>query len=83
MLTPEGITTGEHKRLTNRMLGLGHRVFSFTYHSPSLEPGCTPYVTNETELAQFLDRLDRYFDYFVNELGGRPSTPEEVFLAAR
>ena len=83
VLTPEGITTGEHKRLTNRMLGLGHRVFSFTYHSPSLEPGCTPYVTNETELAQFLDRLDRYFDYFVNELGGRPSTPEEVLRAAR
>lgn len=78
VLTPEGITHEEHRRLTRKMLDSGHRVFSFTYHSPSLEPGCTPYVRNHDDLALFLDRLDRYFDYFINEVGGRPSTPHEI-----
>lgn len=78
VLTPEGITADEHRRLTRHMLDAGHRVFSFTYHSPSLMPGCTPYVRNDDELAQFLDRLNRYFDFFVNEIGGRPATPEDV-----
>ena len=78
VLTPEGITTDEHIRLTRRMLARGHRIFSFTYHSPSLMPGCTPYVNDESELARFLDRMDRYFDYFMNRIGGRPSTPGEI-----
>lgn len=79
VLTPEGITHAEHRRLTRTMLAAGRRVFSFTYHSPSLEPGCTPYVRNDDDLAVFLDRFDRYFDYFINEVGGRPATPYEVF----
>lgn len=79
VLTPEGITHTEHQRLTRTMLAAGRRVFSFTYHSPSLEPGCTPYVRNDDDLAVFLDRFDRYFDYFINEVGGRPSTPHEVY----
>lgn len=78
VLTPEGITHDEHRRLTKTMLASGHRVFSFTYHSPSLQPGCTPYVRDDDDLALFLDRFDRYFDYFINEVGGRPSTPHEV-----
>lgn len=83
ILTPEGITHTEHRRLTRAMLRSGHRVFSFTYHSPSLEPGCTPYVADARDLGVFLDRLDRYFDWFVNELGGRPATPYEVLDLAR
>lgn len=83
VLTPEGLTTNEHKRLTRQMMKTGHRVFSFTYHSPSLVPGCTPYVANDAELAAFLDRMDRYFDYFINELGGRASTPEDVLRSVR
>lgn len=78
VLTPEGITHAEHRRLTRTLLKTGQRVFSFAYHSPSLMPGCTPYVTNDAELAQFLDRMDRYFDFFVNEIGGRPATPYDI-----
>jgi hypothetical protein len=78
VLTPEGLTTDEHIRLTRKMLAQGHRVFSFTYHSPSLLPGCTPYVGNDDDLARFLDRMTRYFEFFTGEIGGRPSTPEEV-----
>ncbi len=77
-LTPEGINPQEHRRLTGAMLADGHRVFSFTYHSPSLAPGNTPYVRSERDLAAFLDRFERYFDYFMGELGGRPATPLEI-----
>ena len=82
ILTPEGITHTEHRRLTRALLKTGHRVFSFTYHSPSLEPGCTPYVRNDADLAVFLDRMDRYFDWFINSLGGTAATPEEILAIA-
>lgn len=77
-LTPEGIKHHEHRRLTKAMFDAGQRVFSFTYHSPSLAPGNTPYVRNDAELQAFLDRFEAYFDYFFGELGGRPATPGEI-----
>lgn len=78
-LTPEGITHREHRRLTDSMLAAGHRVFSFTYHSPSLAPGNTPYVRSDAELGAFLDRFERYFDYFFGEIGGRTMTAQEIY----
>jgi hypothetical protein len=77
-LTPEGITHMEHCRLTNAMLRRGQKMFSFTYHSPSLAPGGTPYVRSDVDLAGFLDRFERYFDYFFGELGGAAATPAEI-----
>jgi hypothetical protein len=77
-LSPEGINHAEHRRLTRTMLERGHRVFSFTYHSPSLEPGHTPYVRDQGALEDFLDRFERYFEFFFDEIGGRPATPAEI-----
>ena len=77
-LTPEGITHLEHRRMTKKLLGAGQQIFTFTYHSPSLAVGNTPYVQSETELGDFLGRFERYFDYFINELGGSSATPEEI-----
>jgi hypothetical protein len=77
-LTPEGQSFEELRRLTGAMVASGHRVFSFTYHSPSLEPGHTPYVRDRADLDRFLDCFDRYVDYFKHELGGRPATPGEI-----
>jgi hypothetical protein len=77
-LTPEGISFEELRRLTFALLREGHRVFNFTYHSPSLAPGNTPYVRNEAGLHAFLRRIDQYLDFFTRELGGRAATPFEV-----
>ncbi len=77
-LTPEGITFPEHRRLTRSLLGRGCRVFSFTYHSPSLEPGNTPYVRTQKDLDVFLDTIERYFDYFFGEVGGRAADLADV-----
>ena len=77
-LSPEGISLEELKRLTDAMLASGHRIFGFTYHSPSLDPGRTPYVTSEPELKSFLDTFERYFDYFFTAAGGEASTLREI-----
>jgi hypothetical protein len=78
VLTPEGITWQEHQRLTRSLYKAGQRVFSFTYHSPSLGVGYTPYVQSEQDLAGFLDKFERYFDFFFGEMGGRAATPTEI-----
>ena len=78
-LTPEGIDHAAHRRLTRSLMRQGQRIFSFTYHSPSLEAGHTPYVRNEDELAAFIDCIERYCDWFINDLGGVPSTPALLF----
>lgn len=77
-LSPEGIGFDDHRRLTEALLARGQRIFGLTYHSPSLVPGHTPYVRDEGELDRFLASIERYCDYFMNTLGGRPTTPLEV-----
>jgi hypothetical protein len=71
-LTPEGITFDEMRRLTLAMMRSGHRAFVLSYHSPSLVPGNTPYVRDGRELAQFLERIEQYLDFFTRDLRGRP-----------
>jgi hypothetical protein len=77
-LTPEGMTVPEAKRLVRHMLAQGHRVFTLTYHSPSLEPGNTPYVRDLAQRDRFLDWLDEFYTFFREEVGGRSATWQEV-----
>jgi hypothetical protein len=78
VLTPEGITFEEQRRLTRAMLRRGYRVFSLTYHSPSLAPGNTPYVRDAAQLRSFLSCIDRYLEFFMGEIGGSAVTPFEI-----
>ena len=78
MLSPEGFLPDHHVRLTRSLLDQGVRVFSFTLHSPSLRPGCTPYVRTERDREKFLDACRRYFEFFQGELGGVSMTPIEL-----
>ena len=83
-LSPEDYTEPEMRRLTNALLADGARVLVFSFHSPSVMPGGTPYVRNDADLARFLDKCRRYFDFFLNELGGTTTTPLGVKdMAAR
>ncbi len=70
-LTPEGVAINEGKRLVRQMIADGKRVFVLTYHSPSLEPGGTPYVRTADDLARFLAWLEEFYDFFAKEIGGR------------
>jgi hypothetical protein len=78
-LTPEGIDLAANIRLARSLYDQGCRVFSLTYHSPSLMPGMTPYVRSEGELSEFLRAMDGFFKFFREELGGQPSEPLEVY----
>ena len=82
-LTPEGFLFGHQRRLVEALLQAGHRIFSLTYHSPSLVPGNTPYVRSELDLSAFLETLDRFVSFFLGELGGRTATPFDVRNAAK
>jgi GT2 family glycosyltransferase len=73
-LSPEGITIQEAKRLVRYMVACGHKVFVLTYHSPSLEPGNTPYVRTSADLARFLDWLAAFYDFFINDIGGEAAS---------
>jgi hypothetical protein len=77
-LSPEGITLREQMRLTRHLLARGHRIFNLSYHSPSLVPGNTPYVRTRRELDLFLERIEQFLDFFVNEVKGRLVTPLDV-----
>ncbi|MGB0748703.1 MAG: polysaccharide deacetylase family protein [Magnetospiraceae bacterium] len=77
-LSPEGADLEALKRLTRAMVARGDRVFSLTYHSPSLMPGCTPYVRDTNDLSVFLGIIDGYLRFFKDEIGGQFATPEEI-----
>ncbi|PWS34245.1 hypothetical protein DFH01_26855 [Falsiroseomonas bella] len=81
-LTPEGITIEEAKRLVRHMRAGGHRVFVLTYHSPSLEPGNTPYTRTAEDVRRLLDWLDDFYTFFREEIGGRPARWEELRFGA-
>ena len=78
-LTPEGTPAAEQCRLIESMARRGHRVFSLTYHSPSLEPGHTPYVRDESGLARFLADIEQVLTFFRDGMGGRFTTLSGVY----
>lgn len=77
-LSPEGYLSSHHRRLTHALHHEGVRTFTFSLHSPSVKPGCTPYVKSERDLVEFLDCCRRYFDFFLGELGGVNRTALEL-----
>jgi hypothetical protein len=77
-LSPEGYLSAEHIKLVRALHRDGLRVFSFALHSPSAEPGNTPYVKSWRDLDALLCRCRRFFDFFMGELGGCPTTPLQL-----
>jgi hypothetical protein len=77
-LSPEDYSEQEMRRLTSALYRDGIRLFVFSFHSPSIQPGGTPYVQTQTDLTRFLDKCRRYFSFFLGTLGGRSMTPVEV-----
>lgn len=77
-LTPEGAGVAELVRLTRALAADGVRVFTLSYHSPSMAPGHTPYVRDGADLTAFLATIADFCTWFRDDLGGVFRTPEEI-----
>ena len=75
VLTPEGYTHEEHVKLTKFLYQKGVRTFTWSFHSPTVMPGTTPYVKNEQDVKIFLDSFHQYFDFFFSTMNGIATTP--------
>jgi hypothetical protein len=62
-LTPEGVSVDEAIRGIDIALDDGLPLLVFSFHSPSLAPGHTPYVRDEAGLAALYDWWRRVFAY--------------------
>lgn len=80
-LTPEGMPIADALRAVDAAVADGLRLLVFSFHSPSLEPGHTPYVRDEADRRRFwawwktiVERLER--------LGVCAASLDEVTAAA-
>ncbi|WP_232476071.1 polysaccharide deacetylase family protein [Flavisphingomonas formosensis] len=81
-LTPEGTPLVEALVAIRRLLDDGVRLFSLSFHTPSVEIGHTPYVRDEADLSRFWEWWDGVFDLFARE-GVLPARAGEIAAAAR
>jgi hypothetical protein len=81
-LTPEGVTLADALAAAKALLDDGVRWFSLSFHSPSVEPGHTPYVRTREDLRRFHAWWDGMLDFFEAE-GIAPASIEETIAAAR
>jgi hypothetical protein len=77
-LSPEDYSLSELKRLTRNLVSDGIRYLVFSFHSPSVDPGRTPYVKTQADLDHFLRVCERYFEFFFGDFGGRTVHPLEI-----
>jgi hypothetical protein len=78
-LSPEGFNFDAMRRLIDARAARGPACFVLSFHSPSLLPGCTPYVRNEKDLGQFLDALYDTLDHLVQAAGAAPTSVLQLY----
>lgn len=80
-LTPEGIPVDRALTAIDIAIAARLPVLNFSFHSPSLQPGNTPYVRTAADLDQFY----RWWDEVLNHLtrrGVEPTTAAEIVALA-
>lgn len=80
-LTPEGISVEEAIKGIDIALDDGVPILNFSFHSPSLAPGYTPYVRSKDDLARFYDWWERILAY-LDMRGVRPISLQAIIDAA-
>lgn len=80
-LTPEGVPVADALRAIDIALDAGMRYLNFSYHSPSIVPGMTPYVRDAAELAMFERWWDDVLD-LLERRGVRPVGEAELVAVA-
>lgn len=80
-LTPEGVPVREALEAVRVAVGEGVRLLNFSFHSPSLAPGHTPYVRDAADLRCFWRWWDEVLD-LLDRVGVLPASPDEILAAA-
>ena len=77
-LSPEGFELAHLKTCAETLFDPGVKVLVFSFHSPSVTPGFTPYVRDQAELRDFLARIEGFLHFFRDTLHGTFATPDQV-----
>lgn len=80
-LTPEGTPLPDALRAIRALLEDDVRLLSISFHSPSVEPGHTPYVRDAEDLRRFYAWWDGVLDLLARE-GVQPIGADELIEAA-
>lgn len=80
-LSPEGMPVRDALEAVRIAVGEGAALLNFSFHSPSLAPGHTPYVRNAADLAQFHSWWDAVLG-LLDRLGVRAATLGDLLDAA-
>jgi peptidoglycan/xylan/chitin deacetylase (PgdA/CDA1 family) len=78
-LSPEGFSLRDMIKLTEHLVERDVRLFTLSFHSPSLGPGHTPYVHSNSDLQGFIGKISSYLQYFKNAFGGRFVSPMQMY----
>ncbi|GAA4775590.1 hypothetical protein GCM10023219_23840 [Stakelama sediminis] len=79
-LTPEDMPLTDALEAVRVAAGEGLPILNFGFHSPSIKPGCTPYVRDERDLLAFY----RWWDAVIAQLdrsGIRPLSQQQLVAA--
>lgn len=79
-LTPEGVTSAEALRGVDIAIDDGLPILVFSFHSPSLAPGHTPYVRNDEDLDALYDWWRALFTH-LSARGVRPTSVSEIMAS--
>ena len=80
-LTPEGIPVAEALEALRALLDTDTQLINISFHSPSVEPGHTPYVRDAADLKRFYGWFDSVFE-FLAQRGVSPISANEILVAA-
>lgn len=80
-LTPEGTPLPDALRAIRTLLDDGARLISISFHSPSVEPGHTPYVRDAADLRAFYGWWEGVLDLMARE-GVEPIGADALIAAA-
>ncbi|GGZ13092.1 polysaccharide deacetylase family protein [Novosphingobium colocasiae] len=79
-LTPEGVTSAEALRGVDIAVDDGLPILVFSFHSPSLAPGHTPYVRNDDDLDALYDWWRALFTHLAAR-GVRPTSVSDIMAS--
>ena len=77
-LSPEGFALNDMKRVIRNQLKLGQQSFVFSFHSPSVKVGLTPYTQTAEALSQFEHDTLALLSWFKEECQGKIALAKDI-----